>query len=620
MATKHQHCTLIHTPELSLSDSEDSYSSSEEDMPEREETDRLLRQAHHYVITEGGNDSPATYMKRMHRINRSLIQEISKHSYECDPKLYRRVKQKVDHVLREFEDTVDADSSVYDFDEMPENYTVAPEEALYRKDPGPVTPDGVSALRTTKCSGKDDLERTYLYGGPYNHPENWYKNAAASLPFPETIRMAGWESLRIHWDLATTGDMEMTEPVISNGVSFNNSRLAHHDSLAQYESGSRFKLPAIDPIDMAKVNKLGTVDQLHKAVHAFGQHDDTRTENGDYKCAPRVFLETLDVGQQGSLTDRKLHSADFLEKRPANITAVIDQVGGAVNTTPTEACLSNRGSSKIGPAPPATRTLLDKQQQTSVSSPENDTSSQTIKADHNDDIPTTISSPDNIPSHRTVAPESFSINDHDVSPAIRRIKAATEASIRSSILPQSPPAYPETTHTQVATRISIPAKRPHGRPRENPLPTPTDLTVSVYQTTATDKRKRLSVNVVEEELEVDAEVETVPAKRTRITKQSPRPYTTTTATKLENLHTPAMTPAATPALTVSGSSVASMPPVVKARAAGKKQKRIRTKRNFEERVTPEKYAEIMAQRGSVTAQRHESVAKGSTRSGKLRAT
>ncbi|KAF2632717.1 hypothetical protein BU25DRAFT_444757 [Macroventuria anomochaeta] len=620
MAARHQLRALTQTPELGLSDAEDSYSSSEEEMPERDETDHLLRQAHHYVITEGGNDPPTTYMERIQRINQSLIHEISRHGYDCDSKLYRRVKQKVDHVLREFEDAVDADSSVYDYEEMPEYYTAATEGALYLMDSSPLTPDGPPGRRTTKLNGKDDIERTYRYGDPGNHPENWYKNAAESLPFPETIHMADGESMRIHWDFATTGNVEKIEPVISNGVSFNDPRLVHHNSQAQYESGSRFKLPAIDPADMAKVNEFGTVDELHKAVDAFNQSDDTTKENGDYKYAPRVFLDRLDVGQQDSPQ------------------ALIDVVRSAVNTTPTRPRTSSTGSSKISSAPSATETLFNKQQQQPLpSGPGDDASSHTVEADHHyDNLPVAFSSPSSNPSPpQATIPEPSSRNDHDVSPAIRRIKAATEASIRSSSLPPSPPAQPEAA-TQVATHVSISAKRPRGRPRKHPLPEATELTVPAYQTTATRKRKHLSIDAT---VEAQAEervkiVEEVPAKRKKITQtygwyksnselrrepSQTRPCTPTTATEPETLHTPAMTLAETPALTPASSAV-STPPVAKARTAGK-QRKVRTKRGSEERVSPERSAEIMTERSrGGAAVGHESIQRRSTRSVKLRAT
>lgn len=139
-------------------------------------------------------------------------------------------------------------------------------------------------------------------------------------------------------------------------------------------------------------------------------------------------------------------------------------------------------------------------------------------------------------------------------------------------------------------------------------------TVPAYQTTATGKRKRLSVDVVEEQADEDAEYQAVLSKRRWLARESARPCTPTMPTQPETLDTPASLPALTP-----GSSVMSTPPLAKARVAGKKQRKIRTKRDYEQRVSPEKFDEIMAGRKSTAAAaRHESIARGSTRSGKVR--
>jgi hypothetical protein len=207
----------MQTPELSMSDSENAYSSDEEEMLlTREKLDQWLRDAHHYAITEGGKDSGSIYKRRIHNINRD-IREISRYDDDCDRKLFRSVKQKIDHILRELEDDMGVDSSVED-DEVSDSVDVVAEEPL---DSSPVTPTATSALGTLDRSGKknDDIERTYLYGGPKNPPEIWYRGAPASLPFPETIRMADWESLRIDWDRAATGDMKNSEPVTRQSAS-----------------------------------------------------------------------------------------------------------------------------------------------------------------------------------------------------------------------------------------------------------------------------------------------------------------------------------------------------------------------------------------------------------------
>jgi hypothetical protein len=194
---------------------------------------------------------------------------------------------------------------------------------------------------------------------------------------------------------------------------------------------------------------------------------------------------------------------------------------------------------------------------------------------------------------------------HGVSPAIRRIKAATESSIRGR------PISTKTVHGQVATHVSIPATGSSGRSRKNTLPaSPLSNTF-----TAAGKRKRPTADTVEEAVQPKSKTTIAPAKR-RST-ESAQPSTPPTS---GGLHTPSPTPAKTPALTTSGSSVASTPlsTKAKAKAAGKKTRKIRTKHDYEERVTPERYREIMKERTNVTAQGHESVPRGVTRSGLVR--
>lgn len=298
MAARHQAPSFPQTPELSISDLEDAYPPSDEEMPDREETDHLLRQAHHYVITEGGKDTPLTYMQRIHRINRDVIQEISKHNYECDPKLYRRVKQRIDHVLREFEDSIDADYSIYDY-EVPEYYNVAVREPLRRTDSSPVTPDGSSTLHTVEHSGEnDDSEEIHLYERPNNHLEIAYKKASASLPSPETVHMAGRKNMRIYSDSAARRNTEKTDPVTSNTASFQDPRVLQCDHLAKPSP----KLPAVGSVGLAKVANSATVDQVRKDVYELGH---TKNVSGDLESAPRAFLERLEAGQQASSATRK---------------------------------------------------------------------------------------------------------------------------------------------------------------------------------------------------------------------------------------------------------------------------------------------------------------------------
>ena len=595
MTKRQLYNSLPQTPELSLYDIEDSYSSDEE-MPDREETDQLLRQAHHYVITEGGKDSPSKFMERIQRINEDLVQEISAHGYNCDPKLYRRVKHKIDHVLREFEDAVDADSSLYDYSDSPEYYATAAKKGLYRVDSSPITPEAPSSRRTARIGGKDDVERVHLYGGPDNHPESWYKKAAASLPFPETIRMADWESLRIHWDLAATGNMEKTEPVTGNGVSFQDPRLTHHYKLSQFESGSQFRLPTPDSADTKRVKAVASTYRLKEAVKTFNESDESKLpgkdgEDRDYQWAPRVFLDRLDVGQQIIPAAEGMSRSTSLTEAYADNTKVVTEVRSAVNITPTKPRSISNGSSKIGSAPPATRVLLKDTQSPSLSTPVD------YPAPVDDELPAATSSPVSKTSQsKGIASGSTS----------RRIKAKTEESIRS---PNSLSSAPANWETKPATHVAI-SKKTRGRPRKNA--TPAAAATSTYQATKEGKRKRLSTESAEDQTADDIEYRAIDARGKQLKRDAARPCTPILPSPVSNLDTPASLPASTP-----GSSVMSTPPVAKARAAGKKQRRY-TKRDFEQRVSQEEFAEIQAKRGPSMTAAAAAITRGSTRSGKLR--
>jgi hypothetical protein len=127
MAAKHQPHAPMQTPELSMSDSENAYSSDEEELT-RDKIDHWLKDAHHYAITEGAKDSGSINKRRIHDINRNL-QEISEYGDDCDRKLFRSVKHKIRHILHQLEDDMGVDSSVED-DETSDSVDVVAEEPL----------------------------------------------------------------------------------------------------------------------------------------------------------------------------------------------------------------------------------------------------------------------------------------------------------------------------------------------------------------------------------------------------------------------------------------------------------------------------------------------------------
>lgn len=276
-----------------------------------------------------------------------------------------------------------------------------------------------------------------------------------------------------------------------------------------------------------------------------------------------------------------------------NTTAVVDQVRSAVNATPSKLRSNSNSSSKIGSASPAARALLNPLQQLSPVTPGDDASCFTPV---DGDLPVAI----NIPASKAPRQQATATTS-----AIRRQRAKMEDSLRSANNMSSPPAEWET---EVATHVVIP-NTTSSRPRKNATRT---ATVPACQITATGKRKRLSIDVAEESTEADIEYQAVLTKRRQLVRESDRPCTPTLPFQSDGLLTPTTLPALTPS-----SSVMSTPPVVKARAAGRKQRKIRTKRDFEQRVPQKKFDEIMAGRKSVVSAT-EGIAGGSTRSGRVR--
>ena len=253
---------------------------------QRDYNNDLLSQAISYLAAEGDDDSNAMYIERVRFIEARLLQQLPAQGSQYDMKLYRRVRSKVRAVLREYEDAVDISPDLIgDDDDVPELHLSSPVEALFRADDDEGTP-----LRTPRPA-KMETQRHFRYGGPDSEVEIWHKDIPNSLPFPETIRMQDWESMRIDFDLACSADSTITEPVLTN-VPYKHPDLQRHESLGHYESGSRFKLPEVDAGVLDMVNQIGTVDNLRKEMSFFNEGGMGQTvKTSEY--TPRVFLERL---------------------------------------------------------------------------------------------------------------------------------------------------------------------------------------------------------------------------------------------------------------------------------------------------------------------------------------
>ncbi|KAJ4373985.1 hypothetical protein N0V83_002724 [Neocucurbitaria cava] len=353
MASRYYNRAAVSSSDLSdPSDLEELYSVSEEEPTERDANDLRLTQAINYLAQEGGDDSAATWMHRVDRIDAALLQQLPQRSSDYDRKLYRRLKAMVRDVQREFEEAAAENSGLtMDVDDnLPDYHSAYPAvQALYREADEAETPmDAPSSpplkprQRHGKPNDKVPRQKHFLYGGPNNEVENWYRDMPGILPFPETPQMAHWESLKIDYDLSKPADAKHVETT----VPFNHPQLEQYKNLSQYDSGSRYKLPATTLREQERVNRLGSEQRLKKVVDAFNKGDRNKEINKDY--APRVFLEKFAVGPQSKYFTTVWDGA-LLTTGSASPTAL----RRSMNVTPTKprrvsniSVASSAGSSK----------------------------------------------------------------------------------------------------------------------------------------------------------------------------------------------------------------------------------------------------------------------------------
>jgi hypothetical protein len=290
---------------IELSDSEDVYSISDDEPTQEDLNNRRLSQAVNYLNEEGGEDSAETYMDRVGRIHDALLQQLPRQGNAFDQKLYRQVRALVQQAQHDFEDAAADEPMLMDSeDELPQYYTpTAAEDALYRADDSslpstptpaagssmPSSPPRALAPRRSKSKDNVEREREFKYGGPKNEVEIWHKDFPASLPFPETLKMAHWESLKIDYDLSCSKE----STIVETDIPFEHWQLWQYKHLHQYESGSLFKLPAVNEEDQIAISKIGS---LEKSLDAFNSSDQSERLTKDY--APRISLEKFKIGYQ----------------------------------------------------------------------------------------------------------------------------------------------------------------------------------------------------------------------------------------------------------------------------------------------------------------------------------
>jgi hypothetical protein len=293
---------------IEISDSEeastDILSINNREPADKEANNRKLTQATNYLQQEGGDDSPSTFIDRVNRINETLLNQLPQQGQTFDQKLYRRVRVMIMDVKRDYRDAAEEEPTFLESDDAPSQYGIsaAANGALYRDGSSSPSPTPTPATARTQHSkalasrrpefdNNVQRERRFKYGGPGNEPENWHRDFPAILPFPETHMMAHWESLKIDHDLARAkGDKNA-----KTDVPLEHGELQPYLNLAQYESGSRFTLPAVSTETQESINKYGGVHILKDHVNKWNK---SHMSNKNNKYAPRVFLEEFEVGHQ----------------------------------------------------------------------------------------------------------------------------------------------------------------------------------------------------------------------------------------------------------------------------------------------------------------------------------
>ncbi|KAH7078903.1 hypothetical protein BKA63DRAFT_563570 [Paraphoma chrysanthemicola] len=325
--------TLAYTSGMiESSDLEEMNSTGLENLSQADLNNRRLAQALNYLDSEGGEDSPSTFISRVNRINDALLGPLREQGSAFDTKLYQRVRAMVLDLQQDFDSAAhEATPQSESNEDVPEYYTpTAAEEALYRASdsspsPTPASTRAASAPRplASRRPGSDNVQRdrVFKYGGPNNNPENWHKDYPAILPFPETHLMAHWESLKIDYDLSRSNDSR----VVGTDVPFDHPQLQRYFNLLQYESGSRFRHPAVSKDVQKMVSQHGTAIRLDSVVDAFNKGGTSNDGSGKY--CPRAVLEKFTVDKQA----------------PPNVVSPT-QLRQALATTPTKPRVINTNS------------------------------------------------------------------------------------------------------------------------------------------------------------------------------------------------------------------------------------------------------------------------------------
>lgn len=273
----------------------DAHSEHGDEPVTQEDTELVLGKAIRYMTSNGGFDSQELYDDRVNRIDTIILKGYHNHGYLYDHRLYRQLRSLVRdaQTKNSAEDESDFSDSDASIEEL-----YSP-EALYREDESPdYTPAGRQAPRpatpTPRLPGTrraEVIETQFLYGGPNTEVEEWHKDYPIALPFGETLFNQEWESMKIDYDLAESARTLHSDKdhVVHTNVPYIAAE-ARFGTPVQYESGSRFRIPAKvwtkwDQVEEGTMSKSA----LAKRVDEFNQGGNLK-EQEDNTYVPRIFL------------------------------------------------------------------------------------------------------------------------------------------------------------------------------------------------------------------------------------------------------------------------------------------------------------------------------------------
>jgi hypothetical protein len=257
----------------------DSYPTEHADLPDQKFNDGRLQKAICYLETEGSGDATDLYLIRVQAIKEHILERFLAECRSFDSRLYRRLQTLVREVQDDVEavnneESSDSDSSVKalftgaednrdaEFGSV-DNHVAAPSTVSDIDETGsilfevsdvarPSVPQPVVQTKkilvpspannkeqvlfkeNSRASSNDDvLEKRFLYGGPDNDPEVWYKKCPPLLHIGENPYSESWENMKINYDLAKSRGQypgNLDSPPDFKRINF-------------YDSGSRYKLP-----------------------------------------------------------------------------------------------------------------------------------------------------------------------------------------------------------------------------------------------------------------------------------------------------------------------------------------------------------------------------------------